>query len=350
MSVPSELHGTESIQLLQNPTNPSPEELAAAVKIIRQGLFDEEVTAQPDWTTTCPSVTSDTPREIRLGVLDPPGLPKTARRPVVLNWHGSGFVVPRFGMENNLCRYLGRDLHNTTFVDCDYVKSPEHPFPQGLYDCVSAIKWTLAQPWCNGEIVISGHSAGAHFSLVLASKSNALALGLTEEEYKAIKACASFYPVTDISIPQKSRRTNENGVETGIPMCPLSYHDLHFFFGAYIGYDPATHQKNALDPRVSPAKADIESFEVPCYIVACEYDPLADEAVALGKRLMEGPGGKKHGLYFAKGIGHGFESRLPSDMTSEGFDKLPGGKAALEAYAKASEFLQKTVPSTTQKA
>ncbi|SNX84764.1 uncharacterized protein MEPE_03473 [Melanopsichium pennsylvanicum] len=340
---PTEGPTITSFQLLSNPTNPSAEDIAAVLKIFRdQQEVSEPQCAKPDWITTCPSISSD--RQIKLGVYDPPSLPKTAKRPVVFNWHGSGFVVPRFGAEGDVCRYIAETLPNTTVIDGDYVKAPEHPFPEPLQDCVSAIKWTLAQPWCNGEIVISGHSAGAHFSLVLASKSNALALGLTEEEYKAIKACASFYPVTDISIPQKSRRTNENGVEAGIPMLPVSFELLQFAFGAFVGFDPATQQKAALDPRVSPAKAKIESFEVPCYIVACEHDPLADEAMELGKRLMEGPGGSKHEVYFAKDVGHGFDFAI-GDMRSAKIDSLPGGKSSREAYVKAFEFLRRSVPS-----
>ncbi|SPO26217.1 uncharacterized protein UTRI_02493 [Ustilago trichophora] len=242
-------------------------------------------------------------------------IPKLPNR-TVLNWHGSGYVVDRFGADADTNRWLVEALSNATVVDGDY-------------------------PWFDGNLVVKGHSAGANFALDLASRSIALSLGLTAEEYSTIKACVTLYPPTDASIPLIEKKTNENGELPGIPMSALSYQIMQFFFGAYLGWDPEYQQKMAKDPRVSPALAPLDSFEVPCYIIACEHDPLGEEAKQFAEKLVQHDS-NKHALYFAKGVGHSYETRIP-DVRAEGVLDVPGGKAKVESYEKMVEFIRKNV-------
>lgn len=237
------------------------------------------------------------------------------------------------------------ELHNVTVVDADYVKAPEHPFPEGLYDAVSAVKWVVQQGWFDGNLVVKGHSAGANFALGLASRSIALSVGLTPEEYAQIKACVTLYPPTDSSIPLDQKATNEQGELPGIPMSALSAQIMHFFFGAYLGWDPARQQQMGLDPRVSPSKADIESFEVPCYIIACQHDPLGEEAKVFAKRLMQSD--QRHAFYWAEGVGHSYETRIP-DVRHAKVLESAGGKAKVESFAKMLQFIRDTVPTVNQ--
>ena len=334
-------------QLLPNPTNPSSDELAAALKLVRAGEITHKQSATPDWTTTCASTSTSAPREVKLAIYDPAGLAKTTPRPVVLNWHGSGFVVPRFGADADCNRWLVEELKNVTVVDGDYVKAPEYAFPEALYDVVGAVKWVVAQPWFDGNLVVKGHSAGANFALVLASRTTAMSLGLTPDEYACIKASVTLYPPTDSTIPVEQKKTNEHGEEAGIPMAPLSADVIRFFFGCYLGFGSEQDQiEKAKDPRVSPAYAATESYEVPCYIIACEHDPLAAEAERFAHTLMKH--NAKHEYYFAHGVGHGYETRIPDVRAANVLD-VPGGKAKVESYAQMLAFIRKNVP-TVQKA
>ncbi|KAJ1020741.1 hypothetical protein NDA16_004133 [Ustilago loliicola] len=348
----SAANAATGFQLLPNPINPSPAEVAAALKLIRSGGITYPQKATPDWSTTTPPITPSTPRDVKLDIYDPASLPSSSasgtatKRPVLVNWHGSGYTVDRFGADADVNRYLTEVLPTLTVVDADYVKAPEFPFPEALYDVVAAVRWTVSQPFFNGDLILMGHSAGAQFALALSSRSTALSLGLTADEYSKIKACVTLYPPTDSSIPLTEKATNEQGELPGIPMAALSYQVMHFFFGAYLGWAPETQQKMGRDPRVSPAHADISSYEVPCYIVACEHDPLGQEAKDFGEKLVESDA-KKHEVYLAKGVGHSYETRIP-DVRDEGILEVPGGKAKKESFERMVEFIKRHVASANK--
>ncbi|EST08512.1 Alpha/beta hydrolase fold-3 [Kalmanozyma brasiliensis GHG001] len=345
MSVASKAANANSgFKLLPNPTNPSAEEVATALKLVRSGGITHPQTATPDRSLTIPSISTSDQRDVRIAIYDPPSLSAETKRPVVLSWHGSGFVVDRFGADADVNRWLVDEL-NVTVVDGDYAKAPEGPFPEGLFDAVSALKWTVRQPWFDGNLVLKGHSAGANFALCLSSRTTARALGVTDEEYDTIKACVTLYPPTDSSIPLEQKKTNENGEEPGIPMSALSAQVMHFFFGAYLGWDPKYQQEMGLDPRVSPAKAEIESYEVPCYIIACQHDPLLEEAQTFAQRLGEKD--SRHEFYLAQGVGHNYETRIPDVRDAKVLD-APGGKAKVESFARLLEFIRKNVPAVNK--
>lgn len=343
----SQANASTGFQLLPNPSNPSPEEVAAALKLVRAGGITHPQKAKPDWSTTTPTTSPTAPtRNVKLDIYDPAGLDKSTPRPVVLNWHGSGYVVDRFGADADTNRWMVDELKNVTVVDGDYAKAPENPFPEGLHDVVAAVKWVVAQPWFDGNLVVKGHSAGANFALDLASRDIALSLGLTEQEYSKIKASVTLYPPTDATIPLIQKATNENGELPGIPMSALSYQIMQFFFGAYLGWDVKVQEQMGADPRVSPSKAPLDSFQVPCYIIACEHDPLGQEAKDFAEKLMKHDA-SKHDFYYALGTGHGYETRIPDVRDPRVLD-APGGKAKVESYTKMLEFIRKHVP-TVQK-
>lgn len=340
MSVASKAaNASTGFQLLRNPDNPSPDEVSAALKLVRSGGITHPQTATPDRSLSIASVCSPS-RSIKLGIYDPASLSSTARRPVILNWHGSGFVVDRFGADADVNRWLVDELRNVSVVDADYAKAPEHRFPEGLHDAVSALKWVVAQPWFDGNLVVKGHSAGANFAVCLASRTIALSLGITPEEYSHIKACVALYPPTDSSIPLHQKPTNEHGELPGVPMSPLSAQIMHFFFGAYLGWDAQTQLQMGQDPRVSPAKASIESFQVPCYIIACEHDPLGPEAKAFAQRLMQSD--QRHKLYCAQGVGHSYETRIP-DVRHDNVLQSAGGKTKVESFQLMLDFIRDNV-------
>lgn len=337
-------NATTGFQLLPNPSNPSPAEVEAALKMVRAGGITYPQKATPDRTTTVPSATTSSKRDVKLAIYDPTGIDANTPRTVVVNWHGSGYVVPRFGADADVNRWMTEEL-NVTVVDGDYVKAPENPFPEALYDAVAAIRWIVGQSWFDGNLILRGHSAGAQFALAFASRSVALSLGLTAEEYSKIKASVAIYPPTDSTIPLIEKPTNEHGELPGIPMSPLSYQIMHFFFGAYLGWDLKKQEEMGKDPRVSPAKAPLESYEVPCYIIACEHDPIGPEAKQFAAKLMEKD--SRHEFYFAHGVGHSFETRIP-DVRDPDVLKAPGGKAKKESFEKMLEFLKKNVPSVAK--
>lgn len=59
------------------------------------------------------------------------GVWQAAKKPVHINWHGSGFVLPCLGGDVDFCTYMVQKLQ-ITILDADYRKAPENPFPAAI--------------------------------------------------------------------------------------------------------------------------------------------------------------------------------------------------------------------------
>lgn len=59
--------------------------------------------------------------------------------PVLINWHGSGFVIPALGSDHVWCERVARET-GVVVIDADYRKGPEDPFPAAVEDCRDVIE------------------------------------------------------------------------------------------------------------------------------------------------------------------------------------------------------------------
>jgi arylformamidase len=88
---------------------------------------------------------------------------------VFLFWHGGGwtsgykewmgFMAPAF------------NAAGVTFVSAGYRLAPQHVYPAGVDDCMSALKWVAEH--VPGRLFIGGHSAGGHYAALIASRKGA---------------------------------------------------------------------------------------------------------------------------------------------------------------------------------
>jgi epsilon-lactone hydrolase len=93
-----------------------------------------------------------------------PGLrvtpPDAAPARSILYIHGGGFVL---GSSKTYREFTGR-LGRAAKAECivpDYRLAPEHPFPAGLEDTVTAYEWMLDHGYDPKHLAIAGDSAGA---------------------------------------------------------------------------------------------------------------------------------------------------------------------------------------------
>ena len=92
--------------------------------------------------------------------------PKKPDGRVLLFWHGGGwtsgykewmgFMAPAF------------TAAGVTFISAGYRLAPQHVFPAGLDDCVSALNWV--REYIPGRVFIGGHSAGGHYAALIACR------------------------------------------------------------------------------------------------------------------------------------------------------------------------------------
>ena len=97
-------------------------------------------------------------------------------RPLLVYFHGGGFVAGDIDTHDTLCRRICRDadLH---VLSVDYRLAPEHPFPAAVEDAVAAFRWALANAPVLGalpdKVAVGGDSAGGNLAAVICQQAAA---------------------------------------------------------------------------------------------------------------------------------------------------------------------------------
>jgi acetyl esterase len=218
--------------------------------------------------------------------------------PVLVFFHGGGFVIGDLDTHDNQARRLCRDLQ-ALVISVDYRLAPEHPFPAPLDDCFAATRWIAEHATELGgdprRIAIGGDSAGGNLA-------TAVALRCRDEDGPALAAQLLIYPVTDLSTPDRpSRVENAEGYL-------LTDEDMTWFESSYVPDGQAT------DPLASPLLADLEGLP-PAVVVTAEYDPLRDEGDAYAEALRAAGVPVTHERF--DGLIHGFFGMGPLSAACE---------------------------------
>jgi len=201
----------------------------------------------------------------------PAGLPADAPAPLLVYFHGGGWVIGDLDTHDGLCRFLAATA-GVAVLSVDYRLAPEHRFPAAVEDCWAAYAWTAANAASLGadpaRIAVGGDSAGGNLATVISL--------LAREGGGAAPALQLLiYPVTDAVGGQRSRELFAKGFL-------LTRGDMDFFERHYLppGTDPA-------DPRVSPLRAPDLRNLAPAYLTTAGFDPLRDEGEAYAERLRQ---------------------------------------------------------------
>ncbi len=192
-------------------------------------------------------------------------------RPIVLYFHGGGWVLGSLDASDWLCSTVAADL-DAVVVSVDYRLAPRHKFPAGLEDCYAATVWCSQQGASLGadpeRIGVMGDSAGGNLAAVVC-------LVARERGGPVISHQALFYPVTDGSMSSASYRDNRDAII-------LTAADMAAFYGHYLGPDD-----DPLDWRVSPLHAPDLAGLPPAIIITAAHDPLHEEGVAYARKLEQ---------------------------------------------------------------
>ncbi len=205
----------------------------------------------------------------RLRIYRPHG---RASAPVLVFFHGGGFVAGDIDTHDALCRALC-NCAGAIVVSVDYALAPEHPFPAGLEDCIAAIRWVREHAGEFGgdpdRVALSGDSAGANLAIVSAIR-------LKRTEGHRFRAILAVYPVTDA--PDRARGSYaERGTGFG-----LTAQAMIWFMDHYLG-----DAERATDPDVAPLRSTELSGLPPTYVITAEFDPLRDEGIAFAGKLAD---------------------------------------------------------------
>ena len=189
-----------------------------------------------------------------------------AGRPLVVYFHGGGFVFGGLDMGNWMCSSVAANV-GAVVVSVDYRLAPSHIFPAAVEDCYAALAWAAANAaelGATGRIGVVGESAGGNLAAVTG-------LIARERGGPAISHQALIYPATDMTAAPPA---------SADPTAPfLSAADRSAYKRLYLGPDG-----DPANPWASPLLADHAGLP-PALIQVGEHDPLRDDGVRYAAAL-----------------------------------------------------------------
>lgn len=194
--------------------------------------------------------------------------------PVLVYFHGGGYVVGSLQSHDGVCReFCARTP--CAVLSVGYRVAPEHKFPTPLNDGADALAWLAQHAVAEGldinRVAFGGDSVGATLATVLALQA------ARDPASLAIKPCLQLlcYPVTDASTSSHSTELFGEGYL-------LESETLEWFYRHY-----ANDAADRLDWRFSPLLATDYQGMAPAVIALAGHDPLLDEGRAYARRLQE---------------------------------------------------------------
>jgi acetyl esterase len=224
--------------------------------------------------------------EIPVRIYTPNG---TAPFPMLVYFHGGGWVLGSLGTHDGICRSLAAGA-GCIVVSVDYRLAPEHRYPAAAEDCYAATQWCAAHAAELGadaaRLAVGGDSAGGNLSAVVAQMAR-------DRGGPRLVFQLLIYPATDAACDTISHRENAEGYL-------LTAQDMTWFWGHYLG----DLQAHAAEPYASPLRAGNLAGLPPALVITAEFDPLRDEGESYAAALEHAGVAAKVSRY--DGMIHGF--------------------------------------------
>jgi acetyl esterase len=224
--------------------------------------------------------------EIPVRIYQPLGAGDT-HLPVVIYFHGGGFVLCDLDSHDSCCRRLSNGI-GAVVVSVDYRLAPEHPFPAAVDDAWAATEWVgshvdelAGDP---ARLVLAGDSAGGNLAAVMAMTAR-------DRGAPAIAFQVLIYPVVDQR--RKSSLASPH-TKSGV----LTAAHMQWFTEQYLGVDG-----NRSSAQVSPILGDLSGLP-DAHVLTGGLDPLCEEGEEYARRLAAG-GAKVSVRRYDRGF-HGF--------------------------------------------
>jgi len=227
-------------------------------------------------------------------------------RPVLLYFHGGGFVIGDLDTHDDACRLLAR-RSGVAVLAVDYRLAPETPFPGAFDDALAVLRWAVGPDsgFDPRRVAMGGDSAGGNLTAVVS-----LACRDAGEPGPAFQLL--FYPLVDPSERPPSYARFGSGYALDVSL-------IDYFTAAYPGPHGALD-----DPRIAPLRAASVAGIAPTWLATAGFDPLRDEGFAWARRLREAGVPVTHVDH--SGLIHGYVNLVGG---------VPAARAAVEQGADA---------------
>ncbi len=220
------------------------------------------------------SVTDDTIAGVPVRRYTPHG----AAGGVIVFFHGGGWMLGSLTSHDVLAASIAAGTRRR-LVAVDYRLAPEHPFPDGLDDCLAVTK-TFAR---TDPVAVAGDSAGGGLAAAVANR-------------VPVTAHLLMYPAVDAAAEAPSYEHFATGHV-------LTRATMRYFRAAYV--PDATQRRQ---PEVSPLYEPDLANSPPAYLIVAQCDILRDQGIAYAERLRAA--GADVTVDEVPGVLHGFMSFL----------------------------------------
>lgn len=197
-----------------------------------------------------------------------PTIPGGAALPIILYFHGGGWVVADLDTYDATPRALA-NATGAMVLSAHYRQAPEHKFPAAHEDAWGAYTWLLANAATLGgdpnRIAVAGESAGGNLAANVSIR--ARDTGTRAPVHQLL-----VYPVAGGNDTTPSYVENQGAA-------PLGRGGMNWFFGHYL----VSSQQRA-DPRINLVAVELRGLP-PTTIVLAAIDPLRSEGEMLAARL-----------------------------------------------------------------
>ncbi|WP_064742863.1 alpha/beta hydrolase [Pseudonocardia spinosispora] len=232
--------------------------------------------------------------------------------PVVVHYHGGGFVVGDLDTYGGVCRTIALQT-GAIVVAVNYRLAPEHPFPAAVDDSYAALNWVAEHAEELGadpaRLAVCGDSAGGNLAAVVAQLAQ-------QAGGPTIVFQLLWYPATtfDLTLPSVVENTDD-------PV--LTLEDMSEYLRLYLGPTPP----DPMPATLAPATAASLSGLPPAYIATAGNDPLRDDGTRYAELLKDA--GVPVELHEAETLVHGYT--LFADVVPAASDALATALAALKS-------------------
>jgi acetyl esterase len=196
-------------------------------------------------------------------------------RPVILHFHGGGFVTPLMPWMERQANIMAKKL-NAVVMDVDYRVAPENKFPAASLDAWEAYLWVLQHAKEYGgnpeKIFLVGTESGANLAALLAFKAR------KEGKIIPLNGMVLICPIVDNPMISFYASLDDNASGYW-----YTKDRLQFYFQLYLDKP----QWFGAHPEIWPIYEKDFTGLPPALIVTTEFDVLRDEGIAFGKKLEQ---------------------------------------------------------------
>lgn len=224
-------------------------------------------------------------------VYTPPAGEEPVRPGVYVNFHGGGYVLGDYAMDDAICRCIAA-WAGVVVVNVDYVLAPQYPFPAAVHQCFDVVEWVHreagAYGWDGARLSVGGQSAGGGIAA-------AVAMQALEAGGPAINLQVLHYPPLDLATPTAKKHIAG-------PKAVITPTLGALFNAAYV--PDRVHRTEPLASPVYSTVAELRGI-APALVITPEFDRLHDEGARYAGLLAEAGSLRSH--HEVAGVDHGHD-------------------------------------------